>query len=211
MNFTELATDFSCRLAASGDQDAMVSTYRESFADDPVFQWIFPDEETRKSLLEKFFTVMIGHTFSHGGFALQAKDYGAVSMFFPPDAVMQPEEAKNHLLHSLRHELGPESEMIVHVLTTLDARHPKDFPPHYYGTFVAAHPQEQGNGLGTRLKRCVFALADQDGAGAYAEASSPRNLALYERLGQRRLGPAVTLPGGPQIFPIWRPPVAAVG
>ncbi|GAA3615581.1 hypothetical protein GCM10022419_121080 [Nonomuraea rosea] len=36
--------------------------------------------------------------------------------------------------------------------------------------------------------------------------TSPRNLALYERLGQHPLGPAITLPDGPSIWPIWRAP-----
>ncbi|WP_052489318.1 GNAT family N-acetyltransferase [Streptomyces sp. 150FB] len=211
MNVTDVATEFSCRPASPDRQDDIVSIYRQSFDKDPVFQWLFPDAETRPPLLEKFFTVMAGHTFAHGGSILQTKDYGAVSMYFPPDAVEQPKEIRDGLLDSLRDALGNESSRTVHLLTMLSASHPLDLAPHYYGTFVAARPQHQGGGLGTRLKKCLFALADEDRAGAYAEASSPRNLALYERLGQRRLGPVLTLPDGPPVFPIWRPPSTAAG
>ncbi|MFJ5113179.1 GNAT family N-acetyltransferase [Streptomyces sp. NPDC088551] len=206
MNVKDPATDFSCHPASREERDEIVSVYRESFDDDPVFQWLFPDRETRKPLLEEFFDVMVDHTFAHGGSVLQTMDYGAVSMYFPPDAVEQPREIRDRLLDTLRRELGPQCDKPVHLLTMLEASHPRDLPPHYYGTFVAARPRHQGHGLGTRLKKSLFAMADKDRAGAYAEASSPRNLALYERLGQRRLGAALTLPGGPPIYPIWRPP-----
>ncbi|MFJ2213691.1 GNAT family N-acetyltransferase [Streptomyces sp. NPDC101062] len=209
MKVTEVTTEFSCRPASSGRQGDIVSVYRQSFDKDPVFQWLFPDAETRDSLLDKFFTVMVGHTFAHGGSVLQTEDYGAVSMYFPPDAVEQPKEARDRLLDSMRHALGSDADRTVHLLTMLGESHPRDLPPHYYGTFVAARPRHQGGGLGTRLKKGLFALADEDRAGAYAEASSPRNLALYERLGQHRLGPELTLPDGPPIFPIWRPPTTA--
>ncbi|MEV6421233.1 GNAT family N-acetyltransferase [Streptomyces sp. NPDC051662] len=211
MNVTEVATDFSCYPASPDGLDEIVSVYRQSFDEDPVFQWLFPDAETRPSSLKEFFTVMVGHTFAHGGSVLRTEDYGAVSMYFPPDAVEQSEETRDRLLDSLRDELGSRSDRPVHLLMMLSASHPHDLPPHYYGTFVAARPRYQGGGLGTRLKKCLFALADEDRAGAYAEASSPRNLALYERLGQRRLGPALTLPDGPPIFPIWRPPSTVAG
>ncbi|MFF5563480.1 GNAT family N-acetyltransferase [Streptomyces sp. NPDC012623] len=209
MNVTSVASEFSSGPASLDRQGDIVSVYRESFDKDPVFQWLFPDAETRPALLEKFFTVMVGHTFAHGGGVLQTKDYGAVSMYFPPDAVEQPKDVRDRLLDSMRDELGDDSNRTVHLLKMLSASHPCDLPPHYYGTFVAARPEHQGGGLGTRLKKCLFALADADGAGAYAEASSPRNLALYERLGQRRRGPLLTLPDGPPIFPIWRPPSAS--
>ncbi|OON78782.1 GNAT family N-acetyltransferase [Streptomyces tsukubensis] len=208
---TDVAEEFSCRPASPERQDDIVSVYRQSFGKDPVFQWLFPDEETRPSLIEKYFTVMADHTFAHGGSVLQTKDYGAVSMYFPPDAVEQSDETHEQLLDTVRDKLGEDSDRPVHLLKTLSASHPRDIAPHYYGTFVAARPQHQGGGLGTRLKKALFALADADRAGAYAEASSPRNLALYERLGQRRLGPALTLPDGPPVFPIYRPPTAAGG
>ncbi|MEU2732111.1 GNAT family N-acetyltransferase [Streptomyces griseoviridis] len=203
---TDVATEFSCRPARPDDQEDIVSVYRQSFDRDPVFQWLFPDAASRPSLLESYFTIMVGHTFAQGGAVLRTEDFGAVSMYFPPDAVDQPQDVKDRLLDALRAGLGADSDRTVHLMTMLGASHPTDLPPHYYGTFVAARPHHQGGGLGTRLKKCLFALADEDRAGAYAEASSLRNLALYERLGQRRLGPALTLPDGPPIFPIWRPP-----
>ncbi|MFJ2650793.1 GNAT family N-acetyltransferase [Streptomyces sp. NPDC087420] len=200
------AAQFDCHPASHDHRDQLIAIYTDAFYDDPVFSWLFPDDGTRTPQLEKFFTTMVDHTFGHGGSALQTRDYGAVSMYFPPEAVEQPEDVQATLLRSLRDVLGPDARRAVHLLTLLGDTHPKDLPPHYYGTFVAARPEHQGAGLGTRLKQGVFALADQRAAGAYAEASSPRNLALYERLGQCRLGIDVTLPRGPQIFPIWRPP-----
>ncbi|MFJ2605311.1 GNAT family N-acetyltransferase [Streptomyces sp. NPDC087425] len=211
IDVADTAADFSCRPASLDRQDDIVSVYRQAFDKDPVFQWLFPDAGTRPELIEQFFTVMVDHTFAHGGAVLETREFGAVSMYFPPDAVAQPKAENERLLDALRDALGENSGRSIHLLTMLDEHHPHDVPPHYYGTFVAARPEHQGGGLGTRLKKCLFALADAERAGAYAEASSTRNLALYERLGQRRRGPALTLPDGPPIFPIWRPPTTGQG
>ncbi|MGW6239662.1 hypothetical protein [Streptomyces sp. NPDC055094] len=70
MNVKDPATDFSCHPASREERDEIVSAYRDSFDDDPVFQWLFPDRETRKPLLEEFFDVMVDHTFAHGGSVL---------------------------------------------------------------------------------------------------------------------------------------------
>ncbi|MFF3641098.1 hypothetical protein [Streptomyces sp. NPDC002564] len=213
------AARFDCRPASYDHRDRLIEVYRGAFYTDPVFAWLFPDEATRTARLETFFTIMVDHTFGHGGSALQTRDYGAVSLYFPPEAVEQPDDVHTALLDSLRHALGADAERVLYLFGVLGEAHPKDLAPHFYGTFVAALPEHQGAGLGTRLKQSLFALADQygadrhgadrHGAGAYAEASSPRNLALYERLGQRRLGIDITLPDGPQIFPIWRAPQPA--
>ncbi|WP_411113187.1 hypothetical protein [Streptomyces sp. 029-5] len=187
MNVKDPATDFSCHPASREERDEIVSVYRDSFDDDPVFQWLFPDRETRKPLLEEFFDVMVDHTFAHGGSVL-TMDYGAVSMYFPPDAVEQPREIRDRLLDTLRRELGPQCDKPVHLLTMLEASHPRDLPPHYYGTFVAArprHPPQEvslrhgGQGPGRRLRGSVVttqpgALRTPGPAPAGSRAHTPR-------------------------------------
>jgi GNAT superfamily N-acetyltransferase len=184
--------------------ESLVDVYTRAFFDDPVFSWIFPDPERRTEAHRRFFTVIVESTFAGGGLALQIEDFSAVSLFYPPSVLPT---AKDHadVVSRLTDGLGDQAERAVAFMNLLNDNHPRDLPPHLYGTFLSAVPGQQGKGLGTRLKKAQFALADGADAGVYGEASCLRNLALYERLGQVRLGEAITLEGGPSLYPIWRP------
>ncbi|MCG8928087.1 GNAT family N-acetyltransferase [Lentzea sp. CC55] len=182
----------------------LVDVYTRAFHDDPVFSWIFPDPERRAECNRRFFTVVVESTFAGGGLALQVEDFGAVSLFYPPSVLPSAEEHAE-LIGRLEELLGDQAERAVAFMNLLNDNHPRNAPPHLYGTFLSTVPERQGQGLGTKLKKAQFALADGADAGVYGEASCLRNLALYERLGQVRLGEAITLQGGPSLYPIWRP------
>ncbi len=61
----------------------------------------------------------------------------------------------------------------------------------------------QGAGLGGMLLEHTLRLADERSQPAYLEASSPRSRDLYERYGFE-VTMTLTLPGGPDIWPMWR-------
>lgn len=199
------ASATGCEPADAGDLDTLVDVYVPAFFDDPVFGWVFPDPARRAEGLRGFFGTVAASTFAGGGSALQADDFAAVSMFYPPDAPTPTDADQREFRDRLARSLGDQADRALAVMALLETHHPHDLPPHYYVTFLAALPGHQGRGLGTRLQKAVFALADASGAGTYKEASSPRNLALYERLGHRRHGPEIRVPDGPPIWPILRP------
>ncbi|QKV74071.1 GNAT family N-acetyltransferase [Amycolatopsis sp. Hca4] len=182
----------------------LVDVYTRAFFDDPVFSWIFPDPARRAEANRRFFRVIVDSTFAGGGLALQIDDFDAVSLFYPPSILPSAQDHAD-LVARLESDLGEDAERAIAFMNLLNDNHPRDLPPHLYGTFLSAVPGRQGKGLGTRLKLAQFALADGGDAGVYGEASCLRNLALYERLGQTRLGGPITLRGGPSLYPIWRP------
>ncbi|RSN07144.1 hypothetical protein DMC63_35800 [Streptomyces sp. WAC 05977] len=187
--------------------EQLVEVYSRAFFDDPVFTWIFPDAERRAEAHRRFFTVIVESTFASGGRALQIDDFSATSLFYPP-SILPTGPDKAELIARLEDDLADQAERAVAFMYLLNDNHPHDVPPHLYGTFLSAVPGSQGKGLGTKLKLAQFALADSEDAGVYGEASCLRNLRLYERLGQVRLGEAITLEGGPSLYPIWRPPAS---
>jgi ribosomal protein S18 acetylase RimI-like enzyme len=69
-------------------------------------------------------------------------------------------------------------------------------------------PHAQGKGLGTALLHATFHRCDSDGLSAYLEATSQRNVALYERLGFEHLG-EFNLGSSPPLWPMRRPPRTA--
>ncbi len=81
--------------------------------------------------------------------------------------------------------------------------HPAE--PHYYLAFVAVAPNRQRQGLGTALLQETLARVDRAGAPAYLENSSPKNLALYQRLGFRVIKEVRAGEGAPPLFAMWRP------
>ena len=66
-------------------------------------------------------------------------------------------------------------------------------------------PERQGRGLGTALLQPVLERCDRDKVPAYLEATTPRNLACYQRNGFE-VTQEFALPDGPPMWPMWRTP-----
>ena len=77
--------------------------------------------------------------------------------------------------------------------------------PHWYLTFVGAHPDARGTGVGSALMRHRLDRADRDGVGAYLESSSRPNAAYYERFGFKDHGEIKSY-GSPATIAMWRDP-----
>lgn len=77
--------------------------------------------------------------------------------------------------------------------------------PHWYLTFIGAHPDARGTGVGSALVNHRLAQADRDGVGAYLESSSRENAGYYERFGFVDHG-EITSYGSPPTIAMWRDP-----
>lgn len=89
------------------------------------------------------------------------------------------------------------------LITLMERRHPRE--PHFYIPYVGVAPPLQGQGLGTVLLRATLERCDRAALPAYLEATSERNVALYERLGFEHLG-EFTLGSSPPLWPMRREP-----
>ena len=67
-------------------------------------------------------------------------------------------------------------------------------------------PAAQGRGLGTALVRPMLERCDREGRPAYLEATTPRNRALYERLGFALVEEMRFPQDGPPLWRMWREP-----
>ena len=93
---------------------------------------------------------------------------------------------------------------ILRALAALESNHPAE--PHYYLPFLGVDPDWQGRGLGAALLRPVLDRCDDERMPAYLEASSPRNRALYERLGFEVTEEFQVGKGSPPVWRMWRAP-----
>ena len=78
--------------------------------------------------------------------------------------------------------------------------HPKDA---WYLAFIAVDPSQQGSGIGSFILKEALKMIDEKNEKAYLEASSERNMSLYERHGFECLG-RIQINDSPPAFPMIR-------
>ncbi|MFD7660585.1 GNAT family N-acetyltransferase [Actinosynnema sp. NPDC059797] len=187
---------------ATGDEHpSVVETLVRAFGDDPLFAWLFPDRATRPRRSAEFVRAVVGSTADHGGLVMASPGHECAYLAYPPG--WQGEAAEDGAL--ARPELR-DLAGAVGALTRLLGERRHGLPPHLYCTYIGTRPEAQGRGLGRALMEGFASWCDAEGVGFYAEASSQRSLALYERVGFPRLGDPIALPDGPLLHPVWRGP-----
>lgn len=190
------------------DLDAVVTTLTSAFRDDPVLVWTFPREVPRREqLLDGFFRVTTEMLLRHGGLTAATPGYEAVLVWSPPGTPDLTEAESKQYLSDLAAATGTCGERAAVLMAALDEHYPRDLPPHIHVMFAAARPSPEITGAGVMLVRAMLRQQRRPGTGLYAEASSPFNLSLWERMGMRRIGDEIALPGnGPSLYPIWMDP-----
>lgn len=196
---TEHAT-IEIRKATPSDAPAINAALGRAFHDDPVFRWVVPDDDVRRQRLASVFGVFtdvylpLGETYVVNG--------GAGAALWAPSGVEPFTEEQSEAFGQRMVELiGPDAERAGKLDQLLDEHHPEE--PCLYLQFVGVVPDQQGQGIGSRMLTVVLERADASGTPAYLEATSPDNRRLYERHGFEVVG-ELPLPDGPSLWPMWR-------
>ncbi|MET7857153.1 GNAT family N-acetyltransferase [Streptomyces sp. NPDC005318] len=193
------------RQADAADREQVVRLLDESFHDDPVSSWVFPDSTHRRAVHGRFLGVFVDVTLAEGRIDL-LEDGTAVALWLPVPAGAPVEEDTTPAL--MRATADPDNERAELVGRLTGAIHPHH-RAHEYLLMIGVSPERQGEGIGAALIADVLERCDRDGVPAYLEASSARSRRLYERLGFAFMGTTVDLPDGPPMWPMWREPQAA--
>jgi GNAT superfamily N-acetyltransferase len=181
----------------------MASSLARAFHDDPVMQFLFPDEKSRPRRLTTFFrTAMKSQHLPHGT-CYTNEDRSAAALWDPPGhwrmTGRQALVSLPGMLASLRFRIPTA----LRCLPAMERPHPRD--PHFYLAVLGTRPDRQGHGLGSALMEPVLSRCDAEGIGAYLESSKESNVPFYRRHGFEVVGD-INLPGGPTIWPMWRDP-----
>jgi ribosomal protein S18 acetylase RimI-like enzyme len=96
-----------------------------------------------------------------------------------------------------------DREAILGMFEQMAKFHPEE--PHWYLPLIGTDPARQGSGYGSALLRHALASCDRDRMPAYLEATSARNLPLYQRHGFEALG-TIQAGDSPVITPMLRRP-----
>lgn len=169
------------KTATKAELDQCVATVVLAFASDPAARWVFADPQAYFEVFPRFVSAFGGKAFDHGSAHLI--DGSATALWLPPE--VEPDE---ETMVALAESVVPEGEReaMFSLFEQMAAFHPQK--PHWYLPLIGTDPAKQGNGHGSALLRHALAICDRDQMPAYLEASSPRNVPLYQRHGFVALG-----------------------
>jgi ribosomal protein S18 acetylase RimI-like enzyme len=167
----------------------------DGFLADPVARWVFPDEADQAKRHDPFFRIFADHVLEHG---IVYRTEAAAALWLTVDPANPPPDIPEDLWPSA---LGPNLPRWVTLGGLMDAHHPHG-ATHTYLALIATLPAHQNAGHGSALLGHHLAATTLP---AYLEASSTRSVPLYERHGFARLPVTISLPEGPDMYPMWRP------
>jgi GNAT superfamily N-acetyltransferase len=154
-----------------------IATLTLAFAADPVMRWAWSDPFQYATYWPRIAEAYGGRAFDHGT-AHALASCAAVALWLPPGVGPDESEFQALIIESVESRILHDLNL---VLAQMDELHPRR--EHWYLPLTGVDPVAQGRGLGSRLLRQGLATSDHAGLPTYLEATSPRNRALYERLG----------------------------
>jgi ribosomal protein S18 acetylase RimI-like enzyme len=189
------------RNAELADVETLVDTLSDSFANDPMFNWVFP----KAQLYPYFFHMLVKDVYLPRGIVHMADQGRAAALWLPPQERFQVAPRLGLLKFSLKlvRQDGLRPVWRLRQQGWVFARHlPRE--PHYYLQFLGCRQQDQGKGYGAALLREGIRICDERGMPAYLESSNIRNLPLYQRHGFEVTAARAVAKNGPMVWFMWR-------
>jgi ribosomal protein S18 acetylase RimI-like enzyme len=165
--------------------DTVSQVLTRAFLDDPMMEYVVPDEEKRKRHLPWFFRLAARYASRYGEpFTTDNVDAGA--LWLPPGETIIPTMrlVRMGMLNGF-FKFGPSSFMrFLSVLTHLEHLHKRDVPPeHWYLFVLGVDPSRQGQGVGGTIIQPVLERADKERLPCYLETMKERNVEFYRKHG----------------------------
>jgi GNAT superfamily N-acetyltransferase len=179
-------SDSLIRTATAADAERCLAVLTLAFGSDPPCRWACPDPQQYLEAFPRFARAFGGGAIDLGT-AHYYEGFSGVALWLPPGA-------------------APDEESLVAMFLMfeqMDAYHPGE--PHWYLPLIGVDPVSQGRGIGSALQCHVLDQCDRQHVLAYLEATSPRNVPLYERHGFEALG-SIQVADSPPIVPMLRKP-----
>ena len=188
---------------ATGDDDAArgAAIFSVGFEVDPLMSWVFPGEGRRQKL-ETMFGWMLREVLVARGAVFLLGDH-ACAAWTPPGSPPWSDEQTADFLETLG-AVATDEDMARLALLDEAARRAHPEEEHWYLGTLAARPERQGTGCGTRILGASLRRVDEAGLPAYLESSNPRNVTLYLRHGFEVTGD-IPIADGVSMTAMWRP------
>jgi GNAT superfamily N-acetyltransferase len=192
------------RKASAADVPRLAQALARAFYDDPVFQWLVPDDSERARRSERGFSLYLRKVYLAHDECYTTDDVVGGALWMPPGTWHLGPLAQLRLLPGMLAAMGARLPQVLRAIATIESNHPKE--PHWYLPFVGVEPERQGRGIGTALMRPIVERCDDQRLPAYLEATTPRNRTCYERQGFEVTEEFHFPKGGPPSWRMWREP-----
>jgi GNAT superfamily N-acetyltransferase len=181
------------------DDHGLLDTLITAFLEDPLYRWLYPDENTRPDALRDNLSLTLSLVRERGRVETTA-DGDGIALWTDPGVELLDDPAPflelldrwapNRVEAALTGVAacgahGRSTDAVLHVL--------------------AVRPDRQGRGVAGRLLAPTLARLDEQGTATYLESSNARNLRFYARCGFGVLGQVRVPDGGPTMYPARRP------
>jgi GNAT superfamily N-acetyltransferase len=189
------------RTAVAADAERCLAALTLAFSGDPPCRWAWPDSQQYLEAFPLFARAFGGGAIVHGT-AQYYEGFSGVAFWLPPGAA--PDEES--LVKVIEDTVADERKgAMFSMFEQMDALHPLE--AHWHLPLIGVDPVHQGKGIGSALLSHVLNLCDALKVSAYLEATSPRNVPLYEGHGFEKVG-SIQAADSPQIIPMLRKPRA---
>ncbi|MFF4021294.1 GNAT family N-acetyltransferase [Nocardia elegans] len=194
------------RTATRDDITGMVRVLAAAFAhDDPIEEYVFPDEAVRHRRSPRMLRTMITHRFLPAGGAEVAELDGRIVgvLLWYPDGY-RPGGLREFLAGPLfLAGMGTAVGRGTEVDRTMDRAAPPE--PHFFHVYLGTDPELQRRGIGRALYASFTDKADRQGV-LLCGICKDENVGYYEALGNERTGSVRLGRTGPELNIIIRRP-----
>jgi GNAT superfamily N-acetyltransferase len=198
--------DIELRPTERADVRSLSKVLARAFYDDPVMNYMLPDDNARANALPPMFaTLTRNHFIARGGSEVASRGgvIGAATLWDPPGQRKSSRWEELRMMPTLAWHFHSRAKQTKTLGRLMEEAHPEE--PHWYLMVIGSDPSVRGAGfgqalMGSRLDRC-----DDERAPAYLEASEESLVPYYNRFGFEQIG-EIDIPDGPTMIPMWRAP-----
>lgn len=188
--------------------ESVAHTVAASFADDPIWKWIYDTAETLPVEDGIVLARMLVARSTPGDAIHSTADQGAVALWTAPSESSSPENERLRDDQSMPYatafaaHLGERIAITGKLSQAMAAHRPQE--PHWYLGILGTHPDHQNQGLGGSVLTAMLAETDALGLPTFLESSNPRNYGFYQRHGYTAAD-ELTVEGSPPLLGFYRP------
>jgi ribosomal protein S18 acetylase RimI-like enzyme len=185
--------------ATAADAERCFAVLTLAFGSDPPCRWAWPDPQQYLEVFPRFARAFGGGAIDLGT-AHYYDDFYGVALWLPPGAAPDDESLVRIIQDTV---VGEPKDAMFSMFEQMNGYHPSE--PHWHLPLIGVDPASQGRGIGSALLRHTLEQCDRQTVLAYLEATSPRNVPLYERYGFEARG-SIQVADSPSIVPMLRKP-----
>lgn len=181
----------AARPATLDDVSGVARVMSRSLGDDPFFQWLLPDVETRMAKTRRFFAQVAGFGYvPHGDTRVTESEDSTsdgsvvrgVALWAPPE---NNPEGRLVSLRNWPHWVSLLGRDRITAFLRIFAEWKLSAPqePHLYLAALGVDPAFAGHGVASTLLTDGLDRADAEGLPVYTQTLDPKSAAFYERFG----------------------------